>query len=101
MIEVSSKFICCLARISQPRGDLNHMHFVYNEMHRKTPYYAPPNVNLAGVYIYVFIYFTLTWMHGVRTIPSGMQHRIHTCVYVSVSSIWSLCILKQYNIVKY
>lgn len=23
MIEVSSKFVCCLARISQPRGDLN------------------------------------------------------------------------------
>lgn len=42
MIEVSSKFVRCLARISQPRGDLNPERGpILNGARRKTPHYIP------------------------------------------------------------
>lgn len=41
MIEVSSKFVRCLARISQPRGDLNPERGpILNGTRRKTPHYT-------------------------------------------------------------
>lgn len=44
MIEVSSKFIRCLARISQPRGDLNPGRSpILNGTRRKTSHYTPTN----------------------------------------------------------
>lgn len=42
MIEVSSKFVRCLARISQPRSDLNpERGSIFNGTRRKTPRYTP------------------------------------------------------------
>ncbi|TGZ49975.1 hypothetical protein DBV15_07458 [Temnothorax longispinosus] len=46
MIEVSSKFVRCLTRISQPRGDLNPERGpILNGTRRKTPHYTSTNAN--------------------------------------------------------
>lgn len=50
MIEVSSKFVRCLARISQPRSDLNPERGpIFNGTRRKTPHYTPTNAKPAGI----------------------------------------------------
>lgn len=50
MIEVSSKFVCCLARISQPRGDLNpERGSILNETHRKRRINTSTNAKPAQV----------------------------------------------------
>jgi len=52
MIEVSSKFVRCLARISQPRGDLNPGRGpILNGTRRKTPHCTPTNAKPAGITI--------------------------------------------------
>lgn len=58
MIEVSSKFLCCLARISQPRGDLNQMRspFITGRIATTTHDKSPTNAKLVYI-IYIFIYF--------------------------------------------
>lgn len=53
MIEVSSKFVRCLTRISQPRGDLNPERGpILNGTRRKTPHCTPTNAKPAGITIY-------------------------------------------------
>lgn len=55
MIEVSSKFVCCLARISQPRGDLNPehgFHFI-NGMRRANAAQIPRQMPSPLLYYYV------------------------------------------------
>lgn len=50
MIEVSSKFVRCLTRISQPRGDLNPERGpILNGTRRKTPHYTSTNAKPAGI----------------------------------------------------
>lgn len=51
MIEVSSKFVRCLTRISQPRGDLNPERGpILNGTRRKTSHCTPTNAKPARYY---------------------------------------------------
>lgn len=50
MIEVSSKFVCCLARISQPRGDLNPERCPsFKRNAPQTPHCISTNAKPAGI----------------------------------------------------
>lgn len=67
MIEVSSKFVRCLARISQPRSDLNPERGpIFNGTRRKT-HYTPTNAKPADI---ITIINSLT--AAVALPPSGI-----------------------------
>ena len=100
-IEVSSKFLCCLARISQPKGDLNQTRQLFTTGRVVATYdKSPTSAELAGVYVCVCVcvyIFSLSLSLSLLICPFSLYAYV-TCkyvlMYVCPCSYGQLCIFK-------
>lgn len=96
MIEVSSKFLCCLARISQPRGDLNQMRnpFITGRITTTTHDKSPTNAKLVYI-IYIFMYFFHIYIIYIFFLFINILFLLRLCnVYVCLCPYGQLCIFQ-------